>query len=109
MLGKSQLLDPVALQVPQIVLATPPRADGSICPEAFFSLTLNPLPCLPLMTFRLANGPRQFCGQVCPEVIYAAKRAGATKILKAGGAQAIVWSPSLRACFNIASLIVHSK
>eukprot|EP00438_Fugacium_kawagutii_P026003 Skav209474 [mRNA] locus=scaffold3498:338659:342312:- [translate_table: standard] len=39
----------------EIVLATPPRADGS----------------------------------VCPEVIYAAKRAGATKILKAGGAQAI--------------------
>mmetsp|Transcript_16433 Transcript_16433/g.36285 ORF Transcript_16433/g.36285 Transcript_16433/m.36285 type:complete len:468 (+) Transcript_16433:60-1463(+) len=39
----------------EIVLATPPRADGSICPE----------------------------------VIYAAKRAGATKILKAGGAQAI--------------------
>ncbi|CAJ1435303.1 unnamed protein product, partial [Effrenium voratum] len=39
----------------EIVLATPPRADGSICPE----------------------------------VVYAAKRAGATKILKAGGAQAI--------------------
>lgn len=39
----------------EIVLATPPRADGSICPE----------------------------------VIYAAKRAGATKILKAGGAQAV--------------------
>jgi len=39
----------------EIVLATPPRKDGSICPE----------------------------------VIYAAKRAGATKLLKAGGAQAI--------------------
>ncbi|CAE8634676.1 unnamed protein product, partial [Polarella glacialis] len=39
----------------EIVLATPPRADGSICAE----------------------------------VIYAAKLAGATKILKAGGAQAI--------------------
>jgi len=39
----------------EIVLATPPREDGS----------------------------------VVPEVVYAAKRAGATKILKAGGAQAI--------------------
>lgn len=39
----------------EIVLATPPRPDGS----------------------------------VCPEVIYAAKRAGASKILKAGGSQAI--------------------
>lgn len=39
----------------EIVLATPPRSDGSICPE----------------------------------VIYAAKLAGATKLLKAGGAQAI--------------------
>eukprot|EP00747_Dinoflagellata_sp_TGD_P076913 gnl/TRDRNA2_/TRDRNA2_159358_c0_seq1.p1 gnl/TRDRNA2_/TRDRNA2_159358_c0~~gnl/TRDRNA2_/TRDRNA2_159358_c0_seq1.p1 ORF type:complete len:522 (+),score=90.49 gnl/TRDRNA2_/TRDRNA2_159358_c0_seq1:86-1651(+) len=38
-----------------VVLATPPRADGS----------------------------------VCPEVVYAAKLAGVTKLLKAGGAQAI--------------------
>lgn len=39
----------------EVVLATPPRSDGSICPE----------------------------------VVYAAKKAGATKLLKAGGAQAI--------------------
>eukprot|EP00931_Biecheleriopsis_adriatica_P073458 TRINITY_DN47740_c0_g1_i1.p1 TRINITY_DN47740_c0_g1~~TRINITY_DN47740_c0_g1_i1.p1 ORF type:complete len:473 (+),score=95.93 TRINITY_DN47740_c0_g1_i1:43-1461(+) len=39
----------------EIVLATPPLPDGSICPE----------------------------------VVYAAKRAGATKILKAGGAQSV--------------------
>jgi len=38
-----------------VVLATPPRADGSLCPE----------------------------------VVYAAKRCGVTKILKAGGAQAV--------------------
>lgn len=39
----------------EIVVATPPRPDGSICPE----------------------------------VLYAAKKAGATKLLKAGGAQAV--------------------
>lgn len=39
----------------EVVLATPPRADGSICPE----------------------------------VLYAAKKCGVTKILKAGGAQAV--------------------
>ncbi|KAA8499621.1 Histidinol dehydrogenase, chloroplastic [Porphyridium purpureum] len=39
----------------EIVLATPPRADGSICPE----------------------------------VLYAAKKCGVTRILKAGGAQAV--------------------
>jgi len=36
----------------------------------------------------LATPPRQD-GSICPEVIYCAKKCGVTKILKAGGAQAI--------------------
>lgn len=119
------------------MLATPPRADGSICPEAgsgctqqqsqnaetthiipafhqlqvllycirsllFFWISgmLN-CECCESVVLRNENEQSQ-CRRHIREVIYAAKRAGATKILKAGGAQAIVGSPRRQTCPGLA-------
>ena len=59
-------------------------------PLSLFSQILNPDPCVSLpprcTTIVLATPPRPD-GTITPEVLYCAKKAGVTHILKAGGAQ----------------------